>query len=137
MLALIIPIGIIILMFLYMCIIWDCREERQFGRRNRSNSGSSISINSRMSIASYYLEKQTTNLKIVLLYTEEITKDDYDTCGICLDDNEEDNTMVKLPCNHIFHQSCIEKWARTQINSNLNPECPVCRNEIKYQKHIE
>ena len=53
------------------------------------------------------------------------------------DEDEESNKMIKLKCGHIFHSNCIEKWVVTQINSNLNPECPVCRNEIKYQKHIE
>ena len=38
------------------------------------------------------------------------------TCGICLDgvDEAETETHVKaLPCNHLFHQHCLEPWFTT------------------------
>ena len=82
-LLLIVPIGMLLLMALYCSIkecLWTCKQDRVLGRRNRSNSGSSISINSRMSIASSYLEKQTNNFKIVITDLEELKKEDNDTC---------------------------------------------------------
>lgn len=54
--------------------------------------------------------------------------DDEHTCTICLNSivaNDEHNENVKLVnCNHKFHTSCITKWFQ---NEKLN--CPVCRYE--------
>ena len=41
------------------------------------------------------------------------------TCSICLDSIRENSK--RLPCSHIFHESCINRWFQ---NSNL---CPLCR----------
>jgi len=135
-LALIIPIGIILLMFLYMGIkecLWSCKQDRVLGRRNRSNSGSSISLNSRMSIASSYIEKQSNSFKIIITNLEELKKEDNDTCAICLEeDDEDDNKMVKISCNHKFHQKCIEDWVKVQHQTGLIPQCAVCREKINY-----
>ena len=136
-LLLIVPIGILLLMFLYMGIkecLWTCEQDRVLGRRNRSNSGSSISINSRMSIASSYIEKHTKKFKIILTELDVLKKEDNDTCAICLEgeEDEDDNVMVKLSCNHKFHQKCIEDWVKAQHETGLIPQCAVCREKINY-----
>jgi hypothetical protein len=46
-------------------------------------------------------------------------------CPICHDEFEVKNLSVLTPCNHIFHEKCIETWQQ-QKNS-----CPSCRIEIK------
>lgn len=46
-------------------------------------------------------------------------------CSICLESNEKDNCFGKLPCNHIFHVTCILQW----VNKN-NKTCPICRVPI-------
>lgn len=53
------------------------------------------------------------------------------TCCICLDDHNpadgeahhhtECEKMVKLPCNHQFHEDCIIDWF------NASTTCPLCR----------
>ena len=138
-LLLIVPMGMIILFALYMLIkesLWSCEQDRVLGRRNRSDSESSISINSRMSIDSLQLEKQFNSFKIVITDLEELKKEDNDTCAICLEEDEDDNKMVKLSCNHKFHQKCIEDWVKVQHQTALIPQCAVCREKINYSIEV-
>ena len=47
------------------------------------------------------------------------------TCVICLDDFEDDESVTVLPqCHHIYHRECINKWL------NVNQICPICRCSI-------
>ena len=50
-------------------------------------------------------------------------KDIYNTdeCSICLETFKEDENLIQLNCNHIFHLHCIDDWLQIQEN------CPVCR----------
>lgn len=36
----------------------------------------------------------------------------------------ERTSIMKTPCNHLFHNRCLEKWLE------LKNECPYCRREI-------
>jgi hypothetical protein len=45
-------------------------------------------------------------------------------CNICLDNNN----IIKLDCNHIFHKECIIKWINQDINTSN--KCPTCRQII-------
>jgi hypothetical protein len=51
-------------------------------------------------------------------------KDETDiVCSICYDEIK--NVKVKtLPCLHIFHYLCINKW------SLIKKECPMCRAKL-------
>lgn len=42
-------------------------------------------------------------------------------CVICIDDNAQERKII-TPCNHVFHQSCIETWLQT-----IHDTCPYCR----------
>lgn len=44
---------------------------------------------------------------------------DIEECSICYDYHYDDN--IKLPCNHIFGEKCIEKWL---VNDTT---CPLCK----------
>mmetsp|Transcript_51087 Transcript_51087/g.55332 ORF Transcript_51087/g.55332 Transcript_51087/m.55332 type:complete len:534 (-) Transcript_51087:363-1964(-) len=46
-------------------------------------------------------------------------------CCICLEENKLDDRVMRLPCAHIFHCSCITDWL-----SNHACTCPVCRYEF-------
>jgi hypothetical protein len=54
-------------------------------------------------------------------------------CGICQDvleelqlDAESENPPARIvPCGHVFHASCIQKW----VIDEARPSCPHCRNE--------
>jgi hypothetical protein len=45
-------------------------------------------------------------------------------CIICYNNFKQNEEIVKLPCNHYFHKSCILNWIL--VNSN----CPLCRNNL-------
>jgi len=51
-----------------------------------------------------------------------------DTCSICLNTvrgAEEDSVL--LPCNHLFHKSCMNRW---------NRGCPNCRNPVMIRGNV-
>jgi hypothetical protein len=50
--------------------------------------------------------------------------EDCRTCCICLEAFEAGGMRKTLPCLHGFHQTCIDKWLRT------NAACPICKHHI-------
>lgn len=50
------------------------------------------------------------------------------SCAICQDTISADDSCRKLtPCSHVYHQTCIDQWFRTNIN------CPTCRHDIRQE----
>ncbi len=45
------------------------------------------------------------------------------SCCICLEKITKENS-VALPCAHVFHSDCINKWI------NINPSCPLCKQSV-------
>lgn len=41
------------------------------------------------------------------------------TCPVCLERMDETTGLLTIPCQHVFHCSCLEKWS--------GGGCPVCR----------
>lgn len=51
-----------------------------------------------------------------------------DECVFCLEKmNDDSNLFTALPCNHIFHETCLRKWFEAQKDT-----CPLCREKICY-----
>jgi len=48
-----------------------------------------------------------------------------DSCPICLAEFEEKTRIKLLPCDHGFHQECIEPWIKQHSDS-----CPLCRETV-------
>ncbi|KAL4290334.1 hypothetical protein GQ457_14G005920 [Hibiscus cannabinus] len=46
------------------------------------------------------------------------------TCCICLVDYADEDELRELPCKHVFHVECIDKWLK------INATCPLCKTEI-------
>lgn len=46
-------------------------------------------------------------------------------CSICLSEIQKDNTIIKTPCSHIFHEECIKKWCEMDKQT-----CPFCRTQL-------
>jgi hypothetical protein len=58
-----------------------------------------------------------------------ILKDEFenDTCSICLDDlysDENQDEIIQIKCNHMFHKKCLDEWILQQRN------CPLCKVEL-------
>ncbi|KAF7274844.1 hypothetical protein GWI33_012491 [Rhynchophorus ferrugineus] len=46
-------------------------------------------------------------------------------CTVCLNNFEDKEILKVLPCNHEYHNSCIDRWL-----SN-NRTCPLCRFDLR------
>ncbi|GFR70700.1 E3 ubiquitin-protein ligase Arkadia [Elysia marginata] len=46
-------------------------------------------------------------------------------CTICLSEFESGEDVRRLPCMHLFHSDCVDKWLKT------NKKCPICRVDIE------
>ena len=49
------------------------------------------------------------------------TIENHDMCLICRDDFVIGDSATKLPCRHLFHESCYGEWSVTKAN------CPYCQ----------
>jgi len=47
-----------------------------------------------------------------------------DNCSVCLDKFNPNVQVRRLPCLHVFHIKCIDKWLKR------NRKCPICRISI-------
>ncbi|KAL6187696.1 hypothetical protein ACLB2K_039091 [Fragaria x ananassa] len=58
---------------------------------------------------------------IAAMPTVEIKESSGGECPICLDQFEVGGEAKQMPCNHVFHGDCVEKWLK------VHGTCPVCR----------
>lgn len=49
-------------------------------------------------------------------------------CAICLDPLNTGSQLLKPPCNHVFHATCLNTWYGT------SDTCPECRDRL--QDHL-
>ena len=58
------------------------------------------------------------------IYSKEKHSDQAVECCVCLEDFEEGEHMLVLPCNHFFHAACITQWFQGR---NC---CPLCKHVV-------
>lgn len=46
-------------------------------------------------------------------------------CAICTDTIKKNDNVIGLPCGHLFHNDCIEKYLED------NNTCPICKTNIE------
>ncbi|RGB25733.1 hypothetical protein C1646_595196, partial [Rhizophagus diaphanus] len=45
-------------------------------------------------------------------------------CSICLEELVDGETLRELPCSHLYHMECIDKWLTTKSS-----HCPLCKQD--------
>ena len=81
-----------------------------------------------------FINSNLEDVKVVLTDKEfeqlpEITDNNSlceEKCNICLEEFGKEETLIQLPCKHIFHKNCIKEWLTKQ-----STKCPICRNCCK------
>jgi hypothetical protein len=73
-------------------------------------------------------ESEKDKLKKSIL-TEKVDNKIYD-CNVCLEEIELNQEIIELPCEHIYHSECIEKYL-----NEYNYKCPCCRKEVGKPKY--
>ncbi|KAL0132164.1 hypothetical protein PUN28_000144 [Cardiocondyla obscurior] len=56
-------------------------------------------------------------------------EDAIEKCTICLSEFEDCERVRRLPCMHLFHIDCVDRWLCT------NKRCPICRVDIEIFLH--
>ncbi|KAL2517632.1 RING/U-box superfamily protein [Abeliophyllum distichum] len=51
-------------------------------------------------------------------------------CCICLAKYLNSDELRELPCSHLFHKECVDKWLK------INATCPLCKAEVD-EDHME
>nr|CAH8853934.1 unnamed protein product [Trichobilharzia regenti] len=67
-------------------------------------------------------ESAIADLPVNVLTEEQALK--LGVCSICFDDFKESESTIKLPCSHIYHQTCVTTWLKQ------HGTCPVCRKDL-------
>ena len=55
----------------------------------------------------------------------------YESCVICISNLNSDSDKLRLlPCQHVFHESCLFSWLK------MHAICPLCRHVLKENTNI-
>ena len=70
----------------------------------------------------------TSQLASMLIRSQQVNT--IEQCGVCLESFVLGETVLKLPCEHLFHSNCIVPWLRT------NNTCLICRGIVLSQHFV-
>lgn len=51
-------------------------------------------------------------------------EDEEPSCSICLCEYERGEKVTRLPCDHIYHESCLNSWTENHVR------CPLCNYDL-------
>jgi hypothetical protein len=52
-------------------------------------------------------------------------EEDQPQCSICLGEYEQGESLVCLPCKHVYHEDCVSSWCNNHIR------CPLCNFDLE------
>jgi len=55
-------------------------------------------------------------------------KDDEPCCPICMENIKTRCHCTVLPCGHVYHKKCAQKWLTEKCE---RPTCPMCRADVR------
>ena len=58
---------------------------------------------------------------------QKLSQGEKNTCMICLEEFNAESLVVKLPCGHLFHSTCLKKWF---LNTKKELKCPNCNFQL-------
>jgi len=119
----IVPFGIII----FLAFVCSCTRRNLTNRYEYENRYENENENENENNSHQVLEITTYTLDdIEFIDNNEIIENQ--ECVICLDElkqnEQEEKTIAKLKCEHLFHKKCIFNWFDTK------PDCPICRGSV-------
>jgi len=47
-------------------------------------------------------------------------------CVLCIESYVDDDTLCQLPCNHFYHERCIDRWLLVAQQNHHRRSCPLC-----------
>jgi len=47
-----------------------------------------------------------------------------ENCSICLEEYSDREILRELPCSHLYHMECVDKWLTTKSSN-----CPLCKQD--------
>ncbi|UJR18978.1 hypothetical protein I4U23_022107 [Adineta vaga] len=107
---------------------FDFHRSRNFNNRIIDNTEDLDVDDSPSSYESEALtrSKALTNDQINILPTEKFRRtanksDEQNKCGVCWDEFQQNETLRRLTCLHIYHKDCIDPWLQKKN------QCPICR----------
>lgn len=53
-----------------------------------------------------------------------LSDDEEPSCSICLCEYEKGDAVTRLPCHHIYHESCLDSWTTNHVR------CPLCNYDL-------
>ncbi len=65
-------------------------------------------------------------LEKIVISNDNLPEYEIKECNVCITSYQNQDKLVKLPCNHVFHEDCIKHWLCTE-----NVKCPVCRHDSR------
>ncbi|CAK74048.1 unnamed protein product (macronuclear) [Paramecium tetraurelia] len=68
------------------------------------------------------------NLAIIKFVPYDGLSQEYKQCSICINNYEDGEELILLPCIHRFHKKCISEWFKNQST------CPICKTDITQQE---
>ena len=141
-LALIIPIGLLILFSLYIriqCCIDECKRPRIENDNSSSIDSRSLAYSSVDSTPEFIIQPKPSIFFIKDMKQCRVDNplDVKDICPICLGPYVEHDLMVTMPCGHQYHKECVHPWLRQNIDSNITPLCAMCKSELVVEYRTE